>query len=331
MIPLTGQHDDDLVTRKVARGERATFLREVGILHYLTPAHASLPLLYASFTQSTHHVLVLEYIAGGELLDVVNSDEQHAKLGEKLLRRIWRELVSAVEWIHARLVVHRDIKLEITSSLPEPIEGKPLVKLTDFGLARIIDPDDPWLSTRCGSESYAAPELLVAAHADERAIPTLSRAPSDAHGTSTPTVPSTSQSKFRAARSPGTYDGRETDAWALGVVLFALVTRTLPFDPPPALDTPPANPHEERMRRRWVLRVVRGEWSWPVLPQDDPVSTRMNDGAVAEESEPRGPALVQITAVQNMVAKLLVSDPCTRARISALWDEPWMGPVPATS
>jgi protein-serine/threonine kinase len=60
-------------------------------------------------------VLVLEYVAGGELLDVVNSDEQHAQLSESLLRRIWRELVSAVEWMHARFVVHRDIKLESTS------------------------------------------------------------------------------------------------------------------------------------------------------------------------------------------------------------------------
>ena len=60
-------------------------------------------------------MLVLEYVAGGELLDVVNSDEQHAQLNESLLRRIWRELVSAVEWMHARFVVHRDIKLESTS------------------------------------------------------------------------------------------------------------------------------------------------------------------------------------------------------------------------
>lgn len=62
-------------------------------------------------------MLVLEYVAGGELLDVVNSDEQHAQLSEKLLQRIWCELVGAVEWIHARFVVHRDIKLE---SAPSP-------------------------------------------------------------------------------------------------------------------------------------------------------------------------------------------------------------------
>jgi protein-serine/threonine kinase len=62
-------------------------------------------------------VLVLEYVSGGELLDVINSDEQHAQLTEKILRRIWCELVGVVEWIHARLVVHRDIKLESASLL----------------------------------------------------------------------------------------------------------------------------------------------------------------------------------------------------------------------
>src|ERR1700730_12933279 len=99
-----------------------------------------------------------------------------------------------------------------------PDEDKPLVKLTDFGLARKIDADDPWLSTRCGSESYAAPELLVAAHTDEHALPALSRAPSDAQGVSITSVAASPQPKSRIARVPGTYDGRETDAWALGVV-----------------------------------------------------------------------------------------------------------------
>jgi serine/threonine protein kinase len=133
MIARVGEHRDP-VARRAARGERASFLREVEVLHvctlqtvrthtdtitqYLTPVNVSLPQLYASFSIRTHHVLVLEYVAGGELLDVVNSDEQHAQLSEKVLRRIWRELVSAVEWIHARFVVHRDIKLESASPSP---------------------------------------------------------------------------------------------------------------------------------------------------------------------------------------------------------------------
>ncbi|KAH9015987.1 kinase-like domain-containing protein [Lactarius pseudohatsudake] len=317
MIARAGEQNDG-VARRAARGERVSFMREVEVLHYLTPTHASLPRLYASFTVRTHHVLVLEYVAGGELLDVVNSDEQHAQLSEPLLRRIFRELVSAVEWIHARFVVHRDIKLEnilLTANpfVSLPAEGQPLVKLTDFGLSRKIDPDDPWLSTRCGSESYAAPELLVAAHTTttdaESPLPSLSRAPSDAHGSSSATH-SHSASKQPRARTPGMYDGRETDAWALGVVLFALATRALPFDPPLMLDAPPADADAERARRRWVLRVVRGEWAWPA--------------AAGEEGEARGAQLVRLVGVRDVAARLLVCDPRRRARVGALWDEPWV-------
>ncbi len=209
-----------------------------------------------------------------------------------------------------------DILLTANPFVSLPTEDKPIVKLTDFGLSRKIDPDDPWLSTRCGSESYAAPELLVAAHTTttdaESPLPSLSRAPSDAHTTTTHSH-SASHTKQPRARTPGTYDGRETDAWALGVVLFALATRALPFDPPLMLDVPPADADAERARRRWVLRVVRGEWAWPV-----PV------GELEQEGEVRGAQLVRLAAVRNVVARLLVSDPCRRACVGALWDEPWM-------
>ncbi|KAI1312639.1 hypothetical protein EDD11_002911 [Mortierella claussenii] len=82
--------------------------------------------------------------------------------------------------------------------LLEPRTGAPLrptVKLTDFGLAKVIEQDAPLLTTRCGSEDYAAPEIILG--------------------------------------QP--YDGREADIWSLGVVLYALLVGFLPFNMRPGM------------------------------------------------------------------------------------------------
>ncbi|KAJ7578260.1 kinase-like domain-containing protein, partial [Mycena floridula] len=110
------------------------------------------------------------------------------------LTRIFNELCKAVGWMHDVGLVHRDIKLESKTSYPAP--PQPLIKLTDFGLSRFIDPGKPLLSTKCGSEAYAAPKL--------------------------PDI-------LWASGSGGGYDARETDAWACGVVLYSLVARRLPL------------------------------------------------------------------------------------------------------
>lgn len=115
----------------------------------------------------------------------------------------------------------------------------PLIKITDFGLARFIDPSNPLLTTRCGSEYYSAPEIIMA--------------------------------------QP--YDGRHTDAWACGVVLFALATRVLPFDADVSRYrdgdvTPAADDRMEQARfprsratkdtkRSYLLRIAKGEYHWP--------------------------------------------------------------------
>jgi len=91
----------------------------------------------------------------------------------------------------------------------------PLATLSDLGLSRRIPPPpaSPLLTTRCGSEDYAAPEILLG--------------------------------------QP--YDGRSTDAWALGVLLYALMEGRLPFDPPPG---------KASSRSRAAHRIARCDWVW---------------------------------------------------------------------
>ncbi|KAF9916643.1 NUAK SNF1-like kinase 1 [Linnemannia zychae] len=133
--------------------------------------------------------IVLDYASGGELFEYVA--DKRAIATEEDIQCIFAQIVDAVDYLHQLNIVHRDLKLE--NVLLEPRPGNPLrprVKLTDFGLAKVIDADSPLLTTRCGSEDYAAPEIILG--------------------------------------QP--YDGREADIWSLGVVLYALLVGFLPFN-----------------------------------------------------------------------------------------------------
>ncbi|KZV66407.1 kinase-like protein, partial [Peniophora sp. CONT] len=304
-------HVGEIVAVKVLARRTA---RHLDVLRHLSSAsHAALPTLHAAFSRTSSDVLLLDL---------------------SVLRRMWREL---------RNVVHRDIKLEnilLTArfgSEPLPDPSQPMLKLTDFGLARAIDPADPWLRTRCGSESYAAPELLLAsAMSDDededllRIGPHLSRAPTDGgrHRVSRIGAGSSASGRHQARRE-GAYDGRETDAWSLGVVLYALASRALPFNPPPELEDrlpryAPARERERRdgERRSWVKRVLACHVEWPASPSP-PSSSDGHDGhEVDEDEEPEvtGEALATLEPVRRIVGQLLVRDPTVRARCAELLD-----------
>jgi protein-serine/threonine kinase len=71
------------------------------------------------------------------------------------------------------------------------------------------------------------------------------------------------------------YDGRATDAWSLGVLLYALLESRLPFDPPPNT----ADSH--RMRSRTSHRIARIEWCWIDYAGDD----GKHEGSIAKFQE----------------------------------------------
>jgi serine/threonine protein kinase len=172
---------------------------------------------------------------------------------------------------------HESIDILLTSNILAgelPPVKTPLLKLTDFGLARFIDPAQPMLATRCGSESYAAPELVTGSQ----------------------------------------YDGRQTDAWACGVVLFALAARQLPFDarPPgaPAVQT-------SKDRRKMLVRIANGEYTWPGAEP-------FGDDESADAAKLAGAALARSPGVRRVVARLLVRNPAKRSTMAMLWEDEWM-------
>ncbi|KAJ3269852.1 hypothetical protein HDV01_000858 [Terramyces sp. JEL0728] len=94
--------------------------------------------------------IIMEYCAGGELADLVKKQKH---LAEDYARKLFRQIVSAIDFTHASGVVHRDLKLE-NILLNE--DGNILI--SDFGLGTFVTGDK--LDTICGTPYYSAPELM---------------------------------------------------------------------------------------------------------------------------------------------------------------------------
>jgi maternal embryonic leucine zipper kinase len=79
------------------------------------------------------------------------------RLSERESRYFFRQIVSAVAYLHSIGYAHRDLKPENVL-----LDKDQVVKLIDFGLcAKPKGGMDCHLSTSCGSPTYAAPELVV--------------------------------------------------------------------------------------------------------------------------------------------------------------------------
>lgn len=208
--------------------------RELEIM--LSIHHPSLVNLKAWSIQPTRAILVLSYSPGGDLFEVATA--HRALLTPALLRRMFAELVGAVRYLHERRIVHRDIKLEnvlvnlgaAELAAATQAEAGDWAEAFPHSLVTLTDlglsrriADEEKLETRYGSDDYAAPEVIMG--------------------------------------QP--YDGRATDAWSLGVLLYALLEARLPFDPHPGMSD------AHRMRSRTSHRIARVEWRWVEYAGDE--------------------------------------------------------------
>ena len=146
-------------------------------------AHPNVIHVKCIFEDENNYYIIMDYCENGELFDYI---VKHHSLTEDETALFFYQLINGVEHIHSKHVVHRDLKPEnllLTKSN--------MLKIIDFGLSNHFSGNESkLLETKCGSPSYAAPEII-------KGFP---------------------------------YDGRKTDVWCCGIITYAMICGYLPFE-----------------------------------------------------------------------------------------------------
>lgn len=174
------------IRRALARP--ATLKTEIRALRKVK-GHANIVQLYDVYYDNEYVVLVLELLAGGELFDRLVSNGAYS---ERDASQHIRKITEALAYMHSNGIVHRDLKPEnLVLTHPRPDSD---IKISDFGLSKILNDDQQTMNTVCGTRAYSAPEV-----------------------------------NFGGGARSGRYDAK-VDTWSLGVILYVILAAFHPFD-----------------------------------------------------------------------------------------------------
>eukprot|EP01006_Ploeotia_vitrea_P027754 TRINITY_DN60526_c0_g2_i1.p1 TRINITY_DN60526_c0_g2~~TRINITY_DN60526_c0_g2_i1.p1 ORF type:complete len:390 (+),score=48.02 TRINITY_DN60526_c0_g2_i1:47-1216(+) len=184
-----------VMDKSILTGKRGTMVaRENEILRRCS--HANILTLYEVVETKTQLCLILELVSGGDLYDYIVS---HKSLTESDAAKITKCILQAVEYLHGATspVIHRDIKPE--NVLIEDVEQE-RVKLSDFGLSKILYDPNSVSCTPGGTSFYLPPEIIAGIK------------------------------KYGSQPRPSNVqDMKSLDIWSTGVVLYILLCGSPPF------------------------------------------------------------------------------------------------------
>jgi serine/threonine protein kinase, bacterial len=243
------------------------FQQEGAVLSTLK--HPNIVQVYSTFLEEHASVIIMELLQGQPLDKALGS----GPLDFARIRRLLGQVTNALAYAHSKSIVHRDIKPDNIMV----IDGD-LVKITDFGIARIVR-DNVSGSTMMGTGMtlgtplYSAPEQIEGRKVDGRA-----------------------------------------DVYALGTVLYQLVTGHPPFDGADPLTVAYKHVNQAPEPPREINADVPEDWEALILkalakdPADRFQSAASMERAIAElsirpeptEGQPArapSPSLVRVSVV----------------------------------
>jgi serine/threonine protein kinase len=164
---------------------------EIAGMQFVGP-HQNVMSLVECTSDADNVYSIMEFVDGGELFDVL---EDEGPMPEARARAVFRDILCGLEHLHTAGVAHRDMSLE--NVMFSRTTGSS--KIIDFGMSLRVPRAEggagrvlliPPQGT-CGKRNYISPEVF------ENAVP---------------------------------FDPQKSDIWALGIMLFILLTGIPPMD-----------------------------------------------------------------------------------------------------
>jgi len=112
--------------------------------------HPNLVNCHYAFQTTADLYLILDYVAGGDLFSLLGFT-----FTEDQVKFVCAELVLAITYLHRNCILYRDLKPENIL-----IDENGHVKLTDFGLSKLLKHREEVTGSFCGTVEYMAPEIV---------------------------------------------------------------------------------------------------------------------------------------------------------------------------
>mmetsp|Transcript_25403 Transcript_25403/g.44891 ORF Transcript_25403/g.44891 Transcript_25403/m.44891 type:complete len:604 (-) Transcript_25403:145-1956(-) len=110
---------------------------------------------FFNYFEDTEHVYILLEVCPNQTLNEFMRRRPLKRLSEPEAIFYVHELITALQYLHRRRVIHRDLKLGNLF-----LDQNMRLKVGDFGLAAQLDFDGERKRTICGTPNYLAPEIL---------------------------------------------------------------------------------------------------------------------------------------------------------------------------
>src|SRR5882762_6022756 len=204
----------------------ARFQREAHVLASLN--HPHIAAIYGFEDSGETHALVLELVEGGTLADRI----ARGPIPPDEALPIAKQIAEALEAAHEQGIIHRDLKPANIKITPDGV-----VKVLDFGLAKLADPAHAPASDLSLSPTITSPAMMTG-------VGMLM---------GTAAYMSPEQAKGRPA-------DKRSDVWAFGCVLYEMLTGKRPFDGEDVTDV--------------MVAVLSKEPDWTTLPANVPAPVR---------------------------------------------------------